>query len=115
MIAEICHTAGDFMAAGVSKTTFLMSFWCPGTHPETPGGQKGVQTGSRGGPASILDDFSSPFGSNANPQGTTFGVLVGIFLAFLSLFRRFLSRALFGVVFGWFRDLPDLENMAKPL
>ena len=81
--------------------------------PEIPAGQKEAQTGSKGGPAASLDDFSFPFGSSADPQGTTFGALFGIFLAFLLLFRRFLSRALFGFVFGWFRDLADLENTTK--
>ena len=102
---------------GIKNDVFdviLVSGHPPG-HPQRPlEARKEPRADPGGGPASILDVFSLPFGSSADPQGTTFGVLFGIFLAFLSLFRRFLSRALFGVVFGWFRDLPDLENMAKP-
>ena len=114
MLADICHTAGDFMAAGVSKTTFLMSFWCPGTHPEVsghpPGDTRRSERGPdriQGGPASVQDDFWSPFGSSGDTQRTTFGVLFCIFPVFLLLFRRFFSRALFGVVFGRFRDPPE--------
>ena len=96
------------MAAGVSKAIFCFGLRCP----EIPWGQKVPERGPdwiQGGPASILNDFSSPFGSSGDPQGTTFDVLFGIFPAFLFLFRRFFFRALFGVVFRRFRDSGPLK------
>ena len=75
MTAEICHTAGDFMAAGVSKTTFLMSFWCPGTHPETPGDPRRPERGPeriQGGPGIDFRRFFVTFWLQWGPPGDDF-------------------------------------------
>ena len=111
MIAEICHTAGDFMAAGVSKTTFLMSFWCPGTHMETPGDPRRPERGPdriQEGPGIDFRRFFVTFWLQWAPPGDDFWRTFRYLPIFQSLFRHFFSRALFGVVFGWFRDPPDL-------
>ena len=99
------------MAVGVSKTTFLASFWCPGTHPEIPGSPRRPERGPdriQGGPGIDFRRFFVTFWPQWGAPGDDFWRTFQDFPVFLLFFRQFFSRALFGVVFGRFRDPPDL-------
>ena len=69
----------------------LTSFWCPGTYPETPVGQKGVQVG----PGIVFYRCLVGFGVRLGPPLGHFRATFRYFSDFSEHFRRLFSITLF--------------------
>ena len=85
MTAEICHSAEFSWPPGDQKRRFLISFWCPGTHPETSGDPRRPERSPKRIQGGARHRFYTIFRHLLAPVGTSRGRL----LAYFSVFSRY--------------------------